>query len=185
MSGNQNQSVVDHWTMAPPKADDRSDVRSIPRTPRGTRLWNGGSGVARLAIGAGITLTMAVAATACGDDESADDVDRATISEATTGDRVSASAEAGEELSRSRGCAGCHGGDFDGGAGPGWIGLAGSERLLTDGTTVIADDEYLTTAIVDPTAQLLDGYNLRMPANDLNDAEVADIVAFIKTLADG
>jgi cytochrome c1 len=57
--------------------------------------------------------------------------------------------------------------------------------LLTDGTTVIADDEYLTVAIVDPSAQLVDGYNLRMPANNLTDAEVADIVAFIDTLADG
>ena len=57
--------------------------------------------------------------------------------------------------------------------------------LLADGTTVIADDEYLTTAIADPSAQLVDGYTLRMPANNLTDAEIADIVAYIKTLADG
>lgn len=124
---------------------------------------------ARLAVGVGITVAMAVAAAACGDDDSGADP----------------AVSVGEQLSRSSGCAGCHGGDFDGGAGPSWIGLAGSEVLLTDGTTVIADDEYLTAAIADPSAQLVEGYNLRMPANNLTDAEVAEIVAFINTLADG
>lgn len=173
MSGNQNRPAADHWTMSSTDHSTRTRSRSVR------------SNVARLVLGAGITLTMAVAAAACGDDESTVDVDRAPTSDTTAGDPMSASARSGEELSRSRGCAGCHGGDFDGGAGPGWIGLAGSERLLTDGTTVIADDEYLTTAIVDPSAQLVEGYNLRMPANNLTDAEVADIVAFIETLADG
>jgi mono/diheme cytochrome c family protein len=170
MTGNQNRPPADHWTMS-------STASSTRTRSRGVR-----SNVARLVVGAGITLTMAVAAAACGDDDSTADIGQDTT---TAGDPMSASARSGEELSRSRGCAGCHGGDFDGGAGPGWIGLAGSERLLTDGTTVIADDEYLTTAIVDPSAQLLEGYNLRMPANNLTDAEVADIVAFIETLADG
>lgn len=181
MSGNQNRSAVDPWTMPPEMPAERSAARPAP----GTRSRSRRSSVSRLVLGAGITLTMAVAAAACGDGESTADVDPSPTSGAATGDPTSASAEVGEELSRSRGCAGCHGGDFDGGAGPGWIGLAGSERLLTDGTTVIADDEYLTTAIVDPSAQLVDGYNLRMPANNLTDAEVADIVVFIETLADG
>ena len=181
MSGNQNRSSVDHWSVPSEMSAERSDARPTAGS-RSRRLRTSAS---RLLVGAGITLTMAVGAAACGDDESTADVDRAATSDAVTGDPTSASAEAGEELSRSRGCAGCHGGDFDGGAGPGWIGLAGSERLLTDGTTVIADDAYLTAAIVDPSSQLVDGYNLRMPANNLTDAEVADIVAFIRTLSDG
>ena len=181
MSGNQHRSAVDQSTMPAVTFRARSSTASSTRTEsRALR-----SSVARLAIAAGITLSMAVAAAACGDDDSTADVGPPATSDATAGDPMSESAEAGEQLSRSRGCAGCHGGDFDGGAGPGWIGLAGSERLLTDGTTVIADDEYLTVAIVDPSAQLVDGYNLRMPANNLTDAEVADIVAFIDTLADG
>jgi len=48
---------------------------------------------------------------------------------------------------------------------------------------VLADDAYLTRAIADPSAELVDGYTLKMPANNLNDAEVADIVAFINALA--
>ncbi len=135
--------------------------------------------LARLALGTGVTLALAVAAVACGDDaeQSGTGADEPTA--------MSAAAQAGEQLSRTQGCAGCHGQDFDGGAGPGWIGLAGSEILLTDGTTVIADDEYLTTAIADPNAQIHEGYTLRMPANNLTDEEIADIVAYINSLADG
>ena len=135
--------------------------------------------LARLALGPGITLALAFSAAACGDD--AEPTGAGT--DAPTA--MSAAAQAGEQLSRSQGCAGCHGRDFGGGAGPGWIGLAGSEILLTDGTTVVADDEYLTTAIADPSAQLHEGYTLRMPANNLTDEEIADIVAYINSLADG
>jgi len=61
----------------------------------------------------------------------------------------------------------------------------GDMTVLVDGSTVVADDAYLTRAIADPSAELVDGYTLKMPANNLSDAEVADIVAFIETLADG
>jgi cytochrome c oxidase subunit 2 len=88
----------------------------------------------------------------------------------------------GEQLARSKGCAGCHGQDFGGGAGPDWIGLAGSDVELTNGSVVVADTAYLTRAIAVPSAELVAGYNLKMPANGLSDAEIADIVAFIETL---
>jgi cytochrome c oxidase subunit 2 len=127
-------------------------------------------------LAAGITALMAVGSVACGSD--------AEPSSQGTADPTS-SVAIGEQLSRSQGCAGCHGTNFEGGAGPGWVGLAGSEIRLTDGTTVIADDEYLTTAIADPAAQLHEGYTLRMPANNLTDDEIADIVAYINSLADG
>ncbi len=91
----------------------------------------------------------------------------------------------GERLSRSKGCAGCHGQDFGGGAGPTWVGLAGSEVTLADGSTVSADAAYLARAIAEPSADLVADYTLKMPANGLSDAEIADIVAFIDTLADG
>jgi cytochrome c1 len=94
-------------------------------------------------------------------------------------------AAAGEQIARSSGCAGCHGQDFQGAAGPTWVGLAGSQVTLTDGSTVVADDAYLARAISDPAAELVDGFSLKMPANDLDDAEVADIVAYIKSLDGG
>ena len=48
---------------------------------------------------------------------------------------------------------------------------------------VTADDAYLTESIVDPTAQVVDGFTVAMPATDLTDDEVADLVAYIGSLA--
>jgi cytochrome c oxidase subunit 2 len=114
---------------------------------------------------------------ACGDDDGS----TATDGGATAGTAI----ERGENISRSRGCAGCHGSDFDGGAGPTWVGLAGSEVVLADGSTVVADEAYLVRSIADPSADLREGYTLRMPANNLTDDEIADVVAYIESLADG
>jgi len=132
------------------------------------------SRLGRLALATGVTAAIVLGA-ACGDDAGSDT--------SAGGADLSAAAQNGKQLSQSKGCAGCHGRDFDGGAGPGWIGLAGSEVQLVDGSTVVADDAYLTRAIADPSAELVDGYTLKMPANNLSDAEVADIVAFINALA--
>ena len=137
-----------------------------------------GRSLRRVALASGVTLTMLVAAAACGGD---DQGDGSASSEVTSG----SAAERGEDLARSKGCAGCHGQDFGGGAGPEWVGLAGSEVTLADGSTVVADEAYLVRAIADPGAQLVDGYNLKMPGNNLSDSEIDDIVAFIQSLADG
>ena len=145
------------------------------------RRGNQRSRLARVAAASAITLVMGLAAVSCGDDT--DESDAATVTDApgATVDGAGDPAN-GEQLSRSSGCAGCHGQDFGGGAGPEWIGLAGSDVELTDGTVVVADTAYLTRAIADPSAELVAGYNLKMPANSLSDAEIADIVAFIETL---
>ena len=72
--------------------------------------------------------------------------------DAPAGD-LSGDAAAGEAIARERGCAGCHGADFSGGIGPSWVGLYGSTVTLEDGSTVTADDAYLTRAIEDPSAE--------------------------------
>jgi cytochrome c oxidase subunit 2 len=146
----------------------------------GERRGNQRSRLARVVAGSAVTLVMGLSAVSCGDDGdtgsgAVTDAPGATV--AGGGDPAN-----GEQLSRSSGCAGCHGQDFGGGAGPGWIGLAGSDVELADGTVVVADRAYLTRAIADPSAELVADYNLKMPANSLSDAEIADIVAFIETL---
>lgn len=146
-----------------------------------TKLLLGSTNRNRLLLASGITLAMALGAVACGGDDTTTPIGGG----ATPAGSVApgeASAGNGENLARTNGCAGCHGQDFKGGAGPGWVGLAGSTVKLADGSSVVADDVYLTTAIKNPSAQISGGYNLKMPANNLTDAEVADIVAFIKTL---
>jgi mono/diheme cytochrome c family protein len=161
--------------------DGRHGVSERVHTPR--------SRIARLGAASAVTMVMALAAVSCGD--GADDTESGAVAgteSSAVGDESSAGGGGdpviGEQLSRSSGCAGCHGPDFDGGAGPEWIGLAGSEVTLVDGSTVVADTAYLTRAIADPSAELVADYNLRMPANSLSDEEIAHIVAFIETLAD-
>ena len=131
------------------------------------------------------TFGLAVAASACGDDGGSGDGAAATIDAPAGTSAGGGDVARGEQLARSTGCAGCHGQDFGGGAGPSLVGLAGAEVLLEDGTTVIADTAYLIRSIADPGAEVVADYNLRMPANNLSDAEIADVVAYIETLADG
>ena len=146
------------------------------------------AGVRRRSIGRIVTASaaatfLAFAGVSCGSDadQSGDGGSGAADGTSPGG----ASVATGEQLARSSGCAGCHGQNFGGGAGPSLVGLAGSEVTLADGRTVIADTAYLTRSIAEPSADLVADYNLRMPANGLSDAEIADIVAFIETLADG
>ena len=87
----------------------------------------------------------------------------------------------GQQIARSAGCSSCHGADGQGGLGPAWIDLPGSEVLLADGTTVIADDEYLFRSIRDPQAELVAGWRVTMTRNNLSDSQIEDVIAFIKT----
>ncbi len=102
---------------------------------------------------------------------------------ADPGPELSAAGERGEQISLSSGCSACHGANGEGGVGPAWRGLAGSQVELADGSTVVADDAYLARAITDPGADLLADYTIQMPANRLDDAQVADVIAYIKDLS--
>ena len=146
----------------------------------GTRRWS----MRRLVVASVATAALAVAAVSCGSD--ADQSGSSDSGGATdVGSAGAAEVAMGEQLARSSGCAGCHGANFGGGAGPSLVGLAGSEVTLADGSTLVADTAYLTRAIAQPSADLVADYNLKMPANTLTDAEIADIVAYIETLANG
>lgn len=90
----------------------------------------------------------------------------------------------GKEIAQNSGCASCHGSAFRGGVGPSWVGLAGSEVKLSDGSTVIADDRYLFNAIRDPGAEIVAGFGAQMPRNSLSDEEIGEIVAYIRSLSD-
>jgi cytochrome c oxidase subunit 2 len=134
------------------------------------------NGLARYGVAVSLTAVLALTSVSCGGSNASSEP---AANEAADG---SPSAERGLSIANSRGCSGCHGPSFQGGAGPGWVGLAGSEVELIDGTVVIADDDYLVRAIADPVAELRAGFSLRMPSNGLSDAEIADVVEFIKTL---
>ena len=71
----------------------------------------------------------------------------------------------------------------EGGTGPTWVGLAGAEVELLDGTFVVADEAYLVRSIVEPEADLRAGFTLQMPRNSLSESEVADVIAYIEDLS--
>ncbi len=93
--------------------------------------------------------------------------------------------DAGKALASQ--CLSCHSVDGSQMVGPTWKGLYGSEVELEDGTTVIADVEYLTESIKDPGAKIVKGFPAgAMPpyGSILTDENIQDIVAYIQSLAD-
>lgn len=103
-------------------------------------------------------------------------------SEDTTAVQLSAAAQEGKAVAQEQGCNSCHRASGDGGIGPSWEGLAGSEVELEDGTTVVADEEYLTRSILEPNAQIVKGYNGIMPERALDEDQVAAIVAYLQEI---
>jgi cytochrome c oxidase subunit 2 len=95
-------------------------------------------------------------------------------------------AEQGAELAESAGCLACHSVDGSTMVGPTWQGLFGSERLLEDGTTQVADEEYLRTSILEPGSQVVADYPNVMPAayDMLSDEELAAIIEYIRSLSE-
>ena len=89
-------------------------------------------------------------------------------------------------LVRAVGCEACHSSDGSEGIGPTWQGLYLSQRTLTDGSTVIADDAYLLRAIVDPNTEVVEGFEPGLMQADLDTLlsreELLAIVAYIKSL---
>ncbi|RME47862.1 MAG: cytochrome c oxidase subunit II [Chloroflexi bacterium] len=93
--------------------------------------------------------------------------------------------EQGRALAEKYGCLSCHSVDGSKLVGPSWKGLYKSEVPLTDGTTVKADDDYLHRSIVDPGAQVVQGFPDIMPKNfeeQLTPKEIKLIVEYIESL---
>ncbi len=96
------------------------------------------------------------------------------------------------------GCNSCHSLDGSVIVGPSWLGLYGSTRVFDNGTTAVADDEYIRNSIFYPGQQVVQGFVNQMPNNYeelfaaqeadilLNDGLeidiVADLIAFIRSL---
>jgi len=91
----------------------------------------------------------------------------------------------GKELSQERGCTACHSVDGSKGVGPTYRGLYGSKALLADGSTVLADENYIRESIENPQAKIVKGYeNLVMPPypGQMADVEINALIAYIKSI---
>ena len=90
---------------------------------------------------------------------------------------------AGQLLVTANGCAACHSSNGAAGIGPTWFGLFDSEEELSDGSVVHVDDAYLIESIKAPQAKIVAGFETQlMPTYGFTDEEIANIVAYIKTL---
>lgn len=101
---------------------------------------------------------------------------------ATDSADLSPAAADGRATMRGKGCGSCHGSDGDGGIGPAFVDLIGSEVALADGSSVTADRAYLVESITEPSAKIVDGYTLPMPTTNLSTDELDAIITYIEAL---
>jgi cytochrome c oxidase subunit 2 len=92
--------------------------------------------------------------------------------------------EQGKRVSAEAGCLKCHSIDGERHIGPTWQDLYHRQEKLTDGSTVDADEGYITESIMDPAAKVVAGYQPVMPSYQARLAapEIAAIVEYIKSL---
>ena len=91
----------------------------------------------------------------------------------------------GERLYIQNACQACHSLDGRAGVGPTFQNLYGAERNFTDGSSAIADEDYLIESIVEPGALIVQGYENVMIAYDfLSESELQSLVEFIKSVSD-
>ncbi len=91
---------------------------------------------------------------------------------------------AGEKMFAELGCATCHRSDGTG-RGPNLQGVFGKPVALTDGRTVMADENYFRDCILDPGAKRVKGFQPIMPTFQglVSEEQVNALVAYVKSLA--
>ena len=91
----------------------------------------------------------------------------------------------GKQWATDYGCAACHSFDGTSKIGPTWQGLFGATMPMEGGVSVVADEEFLRESIINPMANIHEGFNPVMPTtfgDILTDQQIEDLVAFIKSL---
>lgn len=92
--------------------------------------------------------------------------------------------EMGEALVTRNGCTACHSADGSRMVGPSFQGLWMSERTMTDGEVVTADENYIRESILEPNTRITEGYDPVMPSyqGSIRDREIDAIIEYIKSL---
>ncbi|HVY25709.1 MAG TPA: cytochrome c oxidase subunit II [Polyangiaceae bacterium] len=95
-------------------------------------------------------------------------------------------ARLGEGVAARHGCLRCHTLDGTPHVGPTWARLYQSDVALEDGTSVRADESYLTESMMDPRVKVRRGFAAVMPTYQgvLDAAEVGALVELIRSLRD-
>lgn len=90
--------------------------------------------------------------------------------------------ELGARLHQQQACFSCHSTDGSPSIGPTFQGLFGSTRTFQDGTSTVADENYLRESILEPGAKIVEGYQNLMPPSygGLSEREINGLIEFIK-----
>jgi cytochrome c oxidase subunit 2 len=104
-----------------------------------------------------------------------------------SGSGIAANMPPGQRLLAERGCLSCHSLYGSKLVGPTFKGLFGSSVKVISGgqaRTVLADSAYIRESIINPNADIAEGYPSTMPSGRdiLSDGEISEIIAFLKTL---
>lgn len=93
-------------------------------------------------------------------------------------------AEVGQKVYTSR-CAVCHSTTDQKIVGPGFAGTFGKDRNFQDGSTLVADANYIRESVLTPNAKVVAGFQPAMPtfAGQLSEEEIMGVIEFIKSLA--
>lgn len=94
--------------------------------------------------------------------------------------------ERGQKIYAEKLCNTCHSLDGSRLVGPSFKGIYGREAKLVDGSTVKSDDAYLKNSILNPNAQVVDGFGPVSPMppyqGQLSDAQIGDVIEFLKSV---
>ena len=93
--------------------------------------------------------------------------------------------EQGRDLFENKlGCASCHAGDPQQ-RGAQLEGIFGKEVRLVGGQTVIANEDYIRKSILEPSTQIVEGYQPIMPTfkGQVTEEQLVSLVAYIKSLS--
>ncbi|HES58067.1 MAG TPA: cytochrome c oxidase subunit II [Firmicutes bacterium] len=95
-------------------------------------------------------------------------------------------AESGQAMFERYGCVQCHSVDGTAGTGPTLKDVFNHEQAMTDGTTVLVDEDYIRESIVDPEAKVVAGYQPVMPTfqGKIKEEQIAWIIAYLKTISE-
>lgn len=93
--------------------------------------------------------------------------------------------EFGMNLFQSKACITCHSVDGSPNTGPTMANLFGKQRVLSTGSGVAADENYLRESILVPQAKVVEGYQPVMPTYQgiLKDREIDALITYIKSLS--
>jgi len=93
-------------------------------------------------------------------------------------------ASTGQKVFQQLGCANCHRFDTQG-RGPNLQGVYGRPVLLDDGSSVIADDNYVRESILNPGAKVVAGFKPIMPTFQgiLSEDQVLALISYVKAIS--